>query len=911
MDAPPEVFRLVDRFGQNIDVYRKQQYKETQVRVEFIDPFFEALGWDVRNVSGYAEQYKDVIHEDALTVGSELRAPDYSFRIGGNRKFFLEAKKPSVDLKKNIGPAYQLRRYAWSAKLPLSILTDFEEFAVYDCRKRPKPDDKANFARIMYFSFEDYIPRFDEIYNVFGKESVLMGSFDRYSQDVGLKRGTGEVDVEFLHEIEVWREEFAHNIALRNLDLSVQELNYCVQQTIDRIIFLRMAEDRGIENYGQLRAITTSDNHYKQLVNLFKRADEKYNAGIFDFISDTITPFLEIDDKVLKPIILSLYYPQSPYQFSVLPSDVLGQVYEQFLGKLIRLTPTHRAVVEEKPQARKAGGIYYTPTYIVKYIVDETVGKLIRGKSPRQISHFRVLDPSCGSGSFLLETYQYLLDYHLRYYDTEGVAKFASRKKPPIYQGRNGDWRLTTSEKKRILLNNIFGVDLDRQAVEVTKLSLLLKVLEGETEETLGQQLKLWQERALPDLGNNIKCGNSLIGPDYTDQRLTIEDDELRQINPFDWNKEFETVFEAGGFNIIVGNPPYLFITQLDKVEKEYFQETFTTYSYRYDVYGLFIEKSIKSLLKKDGLLGFIIPHTILNNDSFENLRIFLLENTSLQSMIDLGPGVFQSASNETMLLFIENREPTSKHKCKVIKSDKNLSDLESANHIHQSWYQEAPGFPLLIIQTDEISLLSIINECETKLGDYCTINQGLRTGDNERFIVKKKRLASHKKVVGGKNIARYWINNYNYVQYEPRKLDAPRKKEIFTSPEKIIIQEVRNITLARRLIATYDDDQLYCLQTTNVINLKPDYQSQISLKYLLALINSSLLNWFFRISFPSNNHIASNQLARLPIRVIDNEKDEDISVHNKLVSLVEKILDLNIKMDSASIPREKEMFNR
>ena len=239
--------RLVERFARNLDAYKRAEYKEERVRVEFINPFFEALGWDVRNVGGYAEQHKDVVHEDTLKVGGATRAPDYCFRVGGARKFFLEVKKPAVRIKEDVGPAYQLRRYAWSAKLPLSILTDFEEFAVYDCRQRPRPNDKVSLGRIMYLTFDQYLEkgRFDDVYDVFARESVLKGSFDRYVQDTKRKRGTGEVDAEFLKEIEGWREALARNVALRNPALSVHELNFSVQRTVDRIVFLRMCEDRG------------------------------------------------------------------------------------------------------------------------------------------------------------------------------------------------------------------------------------------------------------------------------------------------------------------------------------------------------------------------------------------------------------------------------------------------------------------------------------------------------------------------------------------------------------------------------------------------------------------------------------------------------------------------------------------
>jgi len=412
MPAPQIILELIERFERNIESYKSNGYNETQVRREFIDPFFEALGWDVNNTAGHAEAYKDVIHEDAVKVSGVTKAPDYSFRIGGQRKFFVEAKKPSVNLKDAPAAAFQVRRYAWSAKLPLSIVTDFEEFAVYDCRIKPDQKDKSDKARITYYSWRQYADKWDEIAAVFSKDVILKGSFDKYAESSKAKRGTSEVDNAFLAEIESWRDALARNIALRNT-LSVRELNDAVQRTIDRIIFLRIAEDRGIEDYGSLRSLCNGANIYGRLQELFYKADDRYNSGLFHFRNekdqaeppDNLTTKLTIDDKPLKEILTRLYYPDSPYEFSVLPADILGQVYEQFLGKVIRLTSDHRAVVEDKPEVKKAGGVFYTPTYIVDYIVKNTVGKLLEGKNPKTAEKLRILDPACGSGSFLLGAY--------------------------------------------------------------------------------------------------------------------------------------------------------------------------------------------------------------------------------------------------------------------------------------------------------------------------------------------------------------------------------------------------------------------------------------------------------------------------------------------------------------------------
>ena len=422
--VPDKILELVERFEHNREAYKRPAYNETQVRREFLDPFFKALGWDIDNAQGYAEAYKDVVHEDALKVGRATKAPDYSFRIGGVRKFFLEAKKPAGNLREDAEAAFQLRRYGWSAKLPLSILSNFAELHVYDCRVKPVKGDKASHSRIKSLSYQEYPERWLELAEIFSPEAIRKGAFDKYADAKKIKKGTAEVDTAFLAEIERWRDQLARNFALRNSTISQRELNFAVQKTIDRIIFLRIGEDRGIESYGQLQALLNGDQIYRRLFELFRMADDRYNSGLFHFQAekdrsddlDRLTPNLNLDDKVLKDILRNLYYPDSPYEFSVLPADILGQVYEQFLGKVIRLTAGHQAKVEYKPEVRKAGGVYYTPTYIVDYIVRQTVGHLVAGKkiSPRSPFKLRVLDPACGSGSFLLGAYQFLLDWHLR-----------------------------------------------------------------------------------------------------------------------------------------------------------------------------------------------------------------------------------------------------------------------------------------------------------------------------------------------------------------------------------------------------------------------------------------------------------------------------------------------------------------
>ena len=555
---------LMEKYRRHRSDYEAGAFKEAWLRTEFLDPFFEALGWDVHNLQGHAPRYREVVVEDTVEVDGGKRAPDYCFRLGEKPVFYVEAKAPSVNIREAASPAYQVRRYGWSAKLPLCILTDFEEFAVYDCRRKPSPADKPAVARVGYLTFEQYLDALPQIYSIFSREAIPKGFFDRFAESTRGKRGTQTVDAEFLKEIEGWRDELARNLALRNRDLSVHDLNFAVQALVDRLLFLRIAEDRKLEPYEQLRQAADRKDVYPALCELFRRADDKYNSGLFDFRRDTLTCGLALDDKILKGIIKRLYYPECPYEFSVLGADILGAVYEQFLGKVIRLTAGHQAKVEEKPEVKKAGGVYYTPTYIVDYIVKHTVGEALgavpspsggaerqtlRSAQPARRSPLRILDPACGSGSFLLGAYQHLLDWRLAQCLAADPARLARGQDPVLVSDGQGGYRLSTAERKRLLLDHIFGVDLDPQAVEVAKLNLLLKCLEGETETSL--QGQLIRDRALPNIDGNIKCGNSLIGPDYFAARLDFDEDECRRVNPFDWQAEFPEIMRNGGFDCV------------------------------------------------------------------------------------------------------------------------------------------------------------------------------------------------------------------------------------------------------------------------------------------------------------------------------------------------------------------------
>jgi len=920
MGAPKEIIDLVERFNRNIESYKSGHYNETQLRREFIDPLFEALGWDVNNKSGYAEAYKEVIHEDSIKVGTGTKAPDYCFRIGGMRKFFLEAKKPSVDIKKEVSPAYQIRRYAWSAKLPLSILSDFEEFSVYDCRIKPSKTDKSAVARVLLINFKDYIERWDEIVAIFSKEAIQKGSFDKFIESGKKKRGTTQVDDVFLKEIESWREMLAKDIAKHNPRLTQRELNFAVQRTIDRIIFLRICEDRGIEEYGRLMALQNGGQAYSRLCDLFKHADEKYNSGLFHFREekniaeppDELTLRIKISDEPLKDIIKRLYYPESPYEFSIISADILGQVYEQFLGKVIRLTEGHRAIVEEKPEVRKAGGIYYTPSYIVDYIVKNTVGKLLEDKNPKLASKLKILDPACGSGHFLIGAYQYLLDWHLNWYVKDGAKKWAVKKSPILYQDKHGDWRLTTSERKRILLNNIYGVDIDPQAVEVTKLSLLLKVLEGETEQTLNTTLRLFRERALPDLGNNIKCGNSLIGPDfYENQQISMFNEEERyHVNAFDWKREFKQIADADGFDAVIGNPPWGSL--FNESEKEYLQNNYVNKQGEAESHLFFLEKGFK-LLSKSGMLGYITPNTWLTVIRSEQTREYFLKYAHFYEIVELSKYIFRDAPDIVPILVFLKRVNTYKTKCivkraSVIKvNEDNYDSVFTVNELPQAIWLETPGHVINIRITPDI--LRINNKCKSKsipLCEICDVQYGIKTGNNTKYLSTSLTRKHRVKALKTGELSRYHIEWKKMFLWWCRELAGYRTSSVEVL--KIIVQYIRKISLPRRIIAALDlDGKYYPLNNYSYITLK---NNKYSIKYILGIINSLLINFYFANNYIDYN-IKPTYLQQLPIHVIDFDNATDKSSHRKITKLVDEISELINKLVSARTDQEKTSIQR
>lgn len=952
--AREKIRMLVDRFSEHVEEYKRKGYNEHQTRIDYINPFFKALGWDIDNEQGFAEAYREVIHEDKVKVGSATKAPDYAFTLFGQRKFFVDAKKPSVNIKDDMAPAYQVRRYGWSAKVPISIVTDFEEFSIYDCTKKPNPKDKASIARIKYLTFDKYIDEFEFLWDVFAKENLPKGRYDKYVQSDTRKKGTVTVDEEFLKSIEEWRRYLATSIALQNKSLDEDELNFAVQRIIDRIIFLRFCEDRGVEPYGELKRAAEKGDVYQNLFHLFRIADEKYNSGLFDLRIDTITPLLSIQNKPLKAIIKELYYPQSEFEFSVMPADILGSVYERFLGKTIRLTPAHFAKIEEKPEVRKAGGVYYTPKYIVDYIVENTIGNLLKGKTPKQVSSLKICDPACGSGSFLIGAYQYLLDWHLDYYLKNAVTK---KKEHPL----TPDKKLTTAEKRRILLNNIYGVDIDVHAVEVTKLNLLLKAMEGETQASINQQLSMFHERVLPNLGSNIKSGNSLIDTDYYDGQIDYGDE--KKIKPFNWKRAFPDVFgikvpempqhfkiqfqkvknladetqelikkiqdEANepkvnyevnsGFDAIIGNPPYGALFSKDEVL--YFKNLYHSSVWRVESYLLFIERGLR-LLKKDGNLGFIVPDTLLNLSFTQPTRELLLRNSKIRQVVGLPTKVFSGATVDTIILFTEKSHYSTEFNPSniLVKAFDKKQVVEKIENPKKEFFIKAEQWFKqndfnIHADDNEIELLNKLQGKRKTISEIATMHSGIKVYSVGRGTpvqteaIRKSKPYTSDECLGeewspffdGKHIGRYSIfwNKNNWIKYGTN-LAEPRKQENFLG-EKILIRKITG----RTLIAAYVPHDSYCNTLLHILKLKDDNYTYFS---ILALLNSKLIGWYFRKRFQISDddtfpQIMIRDILQFPV------PEMDLHYRHELSKQVDQLLRLNEKLNHSKLQTDKDQI--
>lgn len=626
-----QIKSLVEKYRDNIQHHRKSSYSEAQLRLDFIDPFFSILGWDINNSKGNLASEREVLVEETLRDGTSThgKKPDYTFRLFSERKFFVEAKKPSIDVVAGAEEAKQIRRYGFTAKLPISVLTNFEYLVIYDCSKPVTEDNDANHSVIKTYHYTEYPEKLDEILLRLGKDSVYSGSFDDEWKEIADKIQKLNVNTIFLKQINEWRVRLAENFIAIKPDMSEEILNNLIQAYLNSIIFLRVCEDRGLENPYTLLSLAKSYNH-KKLINKLKNADKRYNAGLFNLpFTDEL---LNDETSYLWKIIEQLYYPESPFSFAVLPSDILGQIYEIFLGSKVHIQSGFLSVVPKDVDR----DIVTTPTYIIKEIIGYTVFKYCEKLSIEQILESKFSDIACGSGAFLLEVFETLQNKIIEKYLSKGDMSNLELMSKDAY-------KLKYQVKQQILTSCIYGIDKDYNATKATQFGLLLKLLENENVNTITSP-------ALPSLDENILFGNSLVDPSYIQEESVHI---LQSINPFS--------FDGLNFDVIVGNPPYLSTEYMtlstSSEEMRIYKKHYKVAHKQFDKYYLFIERAIQ-LLNAGGYLGYIVPSKFIKVDSAKKLRKLLIKDDFLKSIIYFGRHqVFEDKTTYTSLIFGAKKE--------------------------------------------------------------------------------------------------------------------------------------------------------------------------------------------------------------------------------------------------------------
>lgn len=515
------LLKLVEAYQKHFKQYNRPDYNETEVRNDFVNPFFEILGWDVQNKKNLPQHLREVKHEASVFVeenGKQVKKkPDYEFHVGSTPYFFLETKKPNVDIMASKEAAFQTRRYGWNGNLEISVLSNFTDLVIYDTSVRPNENDKPSVAQVAHFHFTEYVDEFDEISRLLSYETVVSGAFEKTFENISSSLKKEPFDKYFLSQIKEWRLVLSEDIVKNNSTINQETLNIFAQKLINRIVFLRICEDRELEKYESLKNIGT----YAELKKVFTAADKKYDSGLFELIDGEQ---FEISDSILVDIFKELYYPNSCYEFSIVDPFIIGQIYELFLEEEI-VIKDGIVVAERKPEIVDSQGVVNTPKNIADIIVKTTLTPLFSDEKFTEWDSYRIADICCGSGNFLLSAYEFIINRYIEYY-MKNCLDMAIQKGLLISDVGN-NFKLSYEKKREILQNNIWGVDIDILAVEVAKFSLLIKLIEDKVRFLDGVNPEFV---AAAFLNSFTLALAEITGRSYGGGVLTFEPGEIRQL---------------------------------------------------------------------------------------------------------------------------------------------------------------------------------------------------------------------------------------------------------------------------------------------------------------------------------------------------------------------------------------------
>ncbi len=982
-DAHAAVIDLVERFEKNHQHYLSSSYQEQEARKDFLDKFFMALGWDVNHETQTNPYEQEVKIEKSVTTGTAKRRADYSFSLAPHftkrPRFFVEAKRPQQDIA-TPDNYFQAIRYSWSHHLSIVALTDFHSFHIID--SRVPPNIKTSVLRkIAIYGYRDYRDPavFAKIYWLFSREATLLDAIGKYadtlekpaapSKQLGLFAGGYQsIDDVFLAQLDQYREDLARSFKRLNPELGSEQLTEVVQRLLDRLVFTRFLEDKLIEPEPIISRLGIKTSAWKQFVRECDRLDKQYNGVVYKHHSILDSPNFNVDDAAFLAICDELTDPTSPYDFNAIPVEILGRIYERFLGKVVIAT-AKRATVEDKPDVRKAGGVFYTPDYIVTHMVEQALGPKIKGKSPDEILSVRTIDTSCGSGSFLIGVYEYLLTELARTY----AAKPKLAKKNDVVM-RDGIIHLSIHKKREVLTKCIFGIDIDAQAVEVTQLSLYLKLLEDETTDSAqSQQLQL-ATALLPSLNQNIIVGNSLVSPiddANADDMFTIERyDALKAV---DLHRTFPQVMQrGGGFDLVIGNPPYI----KEYTNREAFDNVRESpyYQGKMDIWYLFACRALDILKPETGTLAFIATNNWTTNFGAKRLRGKITKDARIEQLIDFGDfKVFKDAGIQTMILIAKRSSKPESYvfDYRVLDGKKRtLADAQSllskepiarVTYLSPDFNRAKFGEPpytfsdavaeTLLARLKAESNFTLNSEKEAavgidvhqdfvnkksleKLGRNFTLGQGifnLYRSDEEilTLTVAEKRLI--KPFFTTQQLGRYWGSSINslWVIYTDSSFKNPAAmrpypnikahldqfKKIITSDNKPYgLHRAREesffkgekIISARKCAApTFTYTDGDCYVSQTFNIIKTD---RINQKYLTALLNSKVVRYWLQHKGKMQGgqfQVDKEPLLAIPLVAPSSSEQQHIA------KLVDLILQANEKLQSAVLDSERNRYQR
>lgn len=618
---------FIGRFSQALSDGTLTNATEETIRT-WINEMLSIFGWNVQNTNQILQErtLNRTLRDKLHTIGSTNSRPDYTLVNGNVPLAFIDAKSLATSIQTDSSISFQIRSYGWSIGAPFSIVTNMREFAVYDCKPKPRITDPAPFARILYLRHGDYTENLDKLRQYLDRAAVISANLQADSN-------SASVDTEFTNLLSDFRVRLIENIVASNpgITLRCEQLTLWAQIIINRILFIRVCEARGLEKEGLLKDYVSEGFWNKFRTSSYFDFYDRYDGPIFG--RDPCLDNLAIADSTFDLLLSALYYP-SPYRFDVIPLKTLSDIYDKFLGYAVAVGEDGKVTLSVKEEYRKSNGAVTTPLPIVEKTIDNALDmERLETESAEKLLGHSFVDPACGSGAFLASLFDTLSSIII-----DKISRGDSVSND-LYVCHNGQYFLTIACRKRIIQQCIFGVDIDQEAVEVARMSLSLKVVDG-YEPSIFEEAGVLGHQILNGVGANIKCGNSLVSKGILsfDNSIFDKPEEVRRMRIFDWSSAFPTVFARGGFDYVVGNPPY--------VEVKHYNSALGTMSAwikasykcakkgKTDLSIPFIEKGLE-LLKQGGSLSFVVQKRFFKTDYGFALRQLIKEQGLLHSIFE------------------------------------------------------------------------------------------------------------------------------------------------------------------------------------------------------------------------------------------------------------------------------------